>query len=575
MDVKLPDGTVVKNIPDGTSKADLVAKLKANGMNVPDSWGAVHIAAAAPQSAFDKLIGTAKGLGENALSMGSGAIAQPVAGIAGLGQIANNALGIGPQQDPSKTVADTQNALTYEPKSQQGQAIQQGIGRVVAPVANFAGRQMDQYGQNVSDATGSPFVGSLAKGALGALPQALGAKLPEAGAANIASAGQAAVEAAPRQAALQAAKDAGYLIPPAEMISAPVGKTLTGIAGKDQINRGFSVANQQVTDRIAATDLGVPKDVPFDSSAVAKVKANANAVYDQVRKADQTQIPQTSSNGMVIKGPNGAPLTKAAGAVTTDAQYAADVKAIGADRANADFGTPIDNVVQDLQATLTKPAISTDGLVSKINELREDARTNLNTIDDTAKKNLGRAQQQGADALEAQLGRYLQTTGQPGLLKALTQARTTLAKAKTIEDAMGADGRVDAAAINNYRNNGGYVSGGLKQIADAADTIGNVVKNTSKVSPPEPFSKMQFLASLGGLTAGGGTVGGHAGAVTGGAAATLLGAPTAARNFLGSKGYQAALGGQVPQAGILSQLAANPASPLAGLLVTPDQDAQQ
>jgi hypothetical protein len=31
MDVELPDGTVIEGVPDGMSKADLVAKLKANG----------------------------------------------------------------------------------------------------------------------------------------------------------------------------------------------------------------------------------------------------------------------------------------------------------------------------------------------------------------------------------------------------------------------------------------------------------------------------------------------------------------------------------------------------------------
>jgi hypothetical protein len=572
MDVRLPDGTVVKNVPDGMSKADLVTKLKSNGMAVPDSWAGTK--AAAPQSAFDRLLDTARGVGENALHMASGAVAQPAAGINGLGQIATNALGI-TNQDPDKTIADTQNALTYEPKTPQGQAIQQGIGKIVAPAANFVGKQMDQYGQNMSDATGSPLVGALAKGALGALPQALGAKIPELGAANIADAGQAALAAVPRQAALQSVKDAGYIIPPSEMISAPVGKALTGVAGKDQINRAFSLANQTNTDRIAAKDLSIPADVPFDPAAVAKVKANANAVYEAARKSDQTQIPQKSTNGTTLMGPTGAPLTKAAGPVVTDAQYVADVKNIGADRANVDFGTPIDKVIQELQATLSKPSISTNGLISKINELREDARTNLNTIDDTTKKNLGRAQQQAADALEGQLGRYLQSTGQPGMFSALQHARTTLAKAKTIEAAMGADGRVDAAAINNYRNNGGYVDGGLKTIADAADTLGNVVKNTSKVNAPEPFSKMQFLASMGGLTAGGGTVGGHVGAITGGAAATLLGAPAAARGFLGTHAYQATLGAQTPTANLLSRLAAKSPSPFAGLLATPDQGANQ
>src|SRR5574337_1157097 len=38
MDVRLPDGTVVKGVPDDISKSDLATKLQANGMNVPKEW---------------------------------------------------------------------------------------------------------------------------------------------------------------------------------------------------------------------------------------------------------------------------------------------------------------------------------------------------------------------------------------------------------------------------------------------------------------------------------------------------------------------------------------------------------
>ena len=34
MDVRLPDGTIIQNVPDGISKADLTAKLKNNGYDV-------------------------------------------------------------------------------------------------------------------------------------------------------------------------------------------------------------------------------------------------------------------------------------------------------------------------------------------------------------------------------------------------------------------------------------------------------------------------------------------------------------------------------------------------------------
>lgn len=38
MDVRLPDGTIIKDVPDGTTKADLVTKLQRNGMAVPAEW---------------------------------------------------------------------------------------------------------------------------------------------------------------------------------------------------------------------------------------------------------------------------------------------------------------------------------------------------------------------------------------------------------------------------------------------------------------------------------------------------------------------------------------------------------
>jgi hypothetical protein len=38
VDVRLPDGTIVQNVPDGTSRAQLAEKLRRNGYDVPDEW---------------------------------------------------------------------------------------------------------------------------------------------------------------------------------------------------------------------------------------------------------------------------------------------------------------------------------------------------------------------------------------------------------------------------------------------------------------------------------------------------------------------------------------------------------
>ena len=39
MDVRLPDGTLIRNVPDGMSKAQLVEKLTANGYDVSTLTG--------------------------------------------------------------------------------------------------------------------------------------------------------------------------------------------------------------------------------------------------------------------------------------------------------------------------------------------------------------------------------------------------------------------------------------------------------------------------------------------------------------------------------------------------------
>jgi hypothetical protein len=44
MDVRLPDGTILRGVPDGTTKADIIGKLQASGREVPAEW----LPAAAP-----------------------------------------------------------------------------------------------------------------------------------------------------------------------------------------------------------------------------------------------------------------------------------------------------------------------------------------------------------------------------------------------------------------------------------------------------------------------------------------------------------------------------------------------
>lgn len=83
MDVRLPDGTIIKNVPDGTTKADLVQKLQRNGMAVPAEW--LQPAASAPSAQPPAVVQAGDSLRQ--ISRQVGLFVRH--GVEGLGQLAD------------------------------------------------------------------------------------------------------------------------------------------------------------------------------------------------------------------------------------------------------------------------------------------------------------------------------------------------------------------------------------------------------------------------------------------------------------------------------------------------------
>lgn len=157
MDVRLPDGTVIRGVPDGMSKADLTAKLARNGYDVaklgaPSSMASQipsHDRAYPPTQADyaqerinqqlppdiskDTLLQKIGGVGETALSLGTGMVGGAVGGIAGLykgvtgGKYGTQA-GVREAADTAHEVAGN---LTYQPRTQTGQKLTQAAGDVI------------------------------------------------------------------------------------------------------------------------------------------------------------------------------------------------------------------------------------------------------------------------------------------------------------------------------------------------------------------------------------------------------------------------------------------------------------
>lgn len=178
--VELPDGRKARIDFDTPAQLDqALADLVPGGGNTQP-----------PASALDpRTVGAAA---ETALAIGSGGIAAPIAGLAGLATAGGRALGL-TNADPADVVRGTQEAMTYQPRSVGGQAATRAIAWPFEKLAQGA----DRIGQSVVNATGSPMLGAATNTAIQAAPLVLlrgkrGQAVPD----EAANAAQAAEQAA-------------------------------------------------------------------------------------------------------------------------------------------------------------------------------------------------------------------------------------------------------------------------------------------------------------------------------------------------------------------------------------------
>ena len=146
MDVRLPDGTIIRGVPDGMSKADLTAKLARNGYDVSKLGGAPadvpqvgadgHVVQQQPSPAAepqDSLLGKLVSPVDAALSAGSAALGGIVGAVAGAGNniINGRAPGARAGEEFGSRVAEK---ITRPPATQTGRKILEAVGTVAEPL---------------------------------------------------------------------------------------------------------------------------------------------------------------------------------------------------------------------------------------------------------------------------------------------------------------------------------------------------------------------------------------------------------------------------------------------------------
>ncbi len=354
MDVRLPDGTIIKGVPDGMSKADLTAKLAANGYDV-SKLGATPTPAptstAAPAPAQSgiplgrRIIETVEPTVEMLGAAGGGMLGTPlgpagIVGGAGLGYgLAKGGLrtlktALGYEQGPQTAT----EALTTGAKDVLTGATMEAGGRVVAPlIAKGVGAVIDMRQIPKQKAA------EIARNALGPDLDAVKNALAQAPANVTAAQATASLNSPTWQALLQRAgqRDPRFL------------QALESSQGEVSLNALAKLAGGATATETRAT------------SELAK--SNLNKVTGPMRETaiKGANLGQYVADEASARAANDLAVLAGSGAKIDPAQFVA--QATGAEKALRSVGIkPLESesLIRSISATAENPAFAGNDLIS-------------------------------------------------------------------------------------------------------------------------------------------------------------------------------------------------------------------
>jgi hypothetical protein len=301
----------------------------------------------------------------------------------------------------------------------------------------------------------------------GAAGYGLGKAIGSVGSSMLARNAEKAAVDSPLRQTLNGAQEAGYKFDPTATNPTLVNRVLSGVAGKQNLAQRASIANQQITNDLAAVDIGLSKGAYLTPEAIQSAKAVPAKVYDQMRGLGEVQ-----------PGPEYA---KALDGITQ--KYAGASKSFAMDN-------PIASVVEPFKVA----QFDSSAAVDAISLLREKASQAFRQ----GNNDVGKAQRAVANALEEQLGKA--SSAPPELLDAFRQARTTFAKIHSVENALNeASGNVSAAKLGSEFAKGKPLSGGLETIGRTQQAFQKSLASQKGDAMPgiSPFDAMTGMISAG------------------------------------------------------------------------------
>ena len=199
--IKTKDGITINNIPDDIEPNSDVLRQRVESIRAerggeapapqiqpePEVAPQLPVEQAAPPQQEGSVLEAIRGPAEATAALATGALAEPIAGVAGIAQAIN------PFAEPgagARAVEATREALTFQPPSEAGQEALRTVGETLEPVTEAITTAETFLGDKTMELTGSPALAAAAT----TIPTALAEVVGFAGAKGVTKATQRAKE---------------------------------------------------------------------------------------------------------------------------------------------------------------------------------------------------------------------------------------------------------------------------------------------------------------------------------------------------------------------------------------------
>jgi hypothetical protein len=303
-----------------------------------------------------------------------------------------------------------------------------------------------------------------------------------------------------RDANVLAAQREGFVVTPGSLTPTGANVVKERIAGKTHLEQLASIKNQQMADKVARRAVGLPENAPLTPESMKSIRTAEYAKgYEPVKNL---------------------------GNIVADTVYLDDLANIQSKYTgpSKSFPEAVPDEVGNLIKKYSVEKFDAADAVDVIKNLREQASGNFRKGENA----LAKSQLDISTALESQIARTLETSGDPKLANLLEQfkaSRQRMAISHTIEDAIRVgSGSVDAKKLSRDIQNDKFMTGNLKTIAEFANTFPRVNVPPSTIGTPGAATVVGRSLSGGAGAVAGALAGGGPGAFIGAVAPELVSA---------------------------------------------------